>query len=115
MLAEFALAILSDVLGRLVGLLGLVDSLLSDRLTMSSFLQLMEDAATLNLEDFEDAEFQDELERAPPSQWPHDIDGPAVHPNADPYHRCNLRGGFGVLQFLAYLAPGYGADPSLHW
>jgi len=42
-LAEFALAILSDVLGRVVGL---VDSLLSDRLTMSSSIQLMEHAAT---------------------------------------------------------------------
>ena len=60
-LAEFALAILSDVLGRVVGL---VDSLLSDRLTMSSSIQLMEHAATLDLEDFEDAEFQDKLERA---------------------------------------------------
>jgi ATP-binding cassette, subfamily B, bacterial len=60
-LAEFALAILSDVLGRVVGL---VDTLLSDRLTMSSSIQLMEHAATLDLEDFEDAEFQDKLERA---------------------------------------------------
>lgn len=60
-LAEFALAILSDVLGRVVGL---VDTLLSDRLTMSSSIRLMEHAATLDLEDFEDAEFQDKLERA---------------------------------------------------
>ena len=60
-LAEFALAILSDVLGRIVGL---VDTLLSDRLTMSSSIRLMEHAAKLDLEDFEDAEFQDKLERA---------------------------------------------------
>ena len=60
-LAEFALAILSDVLGRVVGL---VDTLLSDRLTMSSSIRLMEHAATLDLENFEDAEFQDKLERA---------------------------------------------------
>ncbi|MDB5660761.1 MAG: transporter, permease/ATP-binding protein [Cypionkella sp.] len=60
-LAEFALAILSDLLGRVVGL---VDTLLSDRLTMSSSIRLMEHAATLDLEDFEDAEFQDKLERA---------------------------------------------------
>ncbi len=59
--AEFALAILSDVLGRVVGL---VDSLLSDRLTMRSSIRLMEHAATLDLEDFEDADFQDKLERA---------------------------------------------------
>jgi len=60
-LAEFALAILSDVLGRVIGL---VDTLLSDRLTMSSSIRLMEHAATLDLEDFENAEFQDRLERA---------------------------------------------------
>lgn len=59
--AEFAVAILSDVLGRVVGL---VDTLLSDRLTMSTSIRLMEHAATLDLEDFEDAEFQDKLERA---------------------------------------------------
>ncbi len=59
--AEFALAILSDVLGRVTGL---VDSLLSDKLTMRSSIRLMEHAATLDLEDFEDADFQDKLERA---------------------------------------------------
>ncbi len=60
-LVELALAILSDVLGRVVGL---VDTLLSDRLTMSSSIRLMKHAATLDLEDFENAEFQDKLERA---------------------------------------------------
>ena len=59
--AEFALAVLSDLLSRIGGL---VDSLLSERLTMSSSIRLMEHAATLDLEDFEDAEFQDRLERA---------------------------------------------------
>ncbi|MFZ1469927.1 MAG: ABC transporter ATP-binding protein [Paracoccaceae bacterium] len=58
---EFGLAILSDVLGRVVGL---VDSLLSERLTMNSSIRLMEHAATLDLQDFEDAEFQDKLDRA---------------------------------------------------
>ena len=58
---EFALAILADLLGRVVGL---VDSLLSDRLTMRSSLRLMDHAATLDLETFEDAGFQDRLERA---------------------------------------------------
>jgi ATP-binding cassette subfamily B protein len=61
LLAEFALAVLSDVLGRVVSL---VDSLLSERVTNMSSVRLMEHAATLDLEDFEDAEFQDQLERA---------------------------------------------------
>lgn len=60
-LLEFGLAILSDVLGRVVGL---VDSLLTERVTMSASIRLMEHAATLDLQDFEDAEFQDKLERA---------------------------------------------------
>ena len=58
---EFLLAILSDMLGRVVGL---VDTLLSDRLSMRSSIRLMEHAATLDLETFEDADFQDKLERA---------------------------------------------------
>lgn len=60
-LAEFALAILSDLAGRLIGL---TDSLLTERLTLASSVRLMEHAATLDLEDFEDAEFQDQLDRA---------------------------------------------------
>ncbi len=59
--AEFVLAILSDILGRVVSL---VDSLLSERVSNASSIRLMEHAATLDLEDFEDAEFQDQLERA---------------------------------------------------
>jgi ATP-binding cassette subfamily B protein len=61
LLAELALAVLADVLGRVVSL---VDSLLSERVTNTSSVRLMEHAATLDLEDFEDAEFQDKLERA---------------------------------------------------
>ena len=61
LLAEFALAVLSDLLGRVVSL---IDSLLSERVTNASSVRLMEHAATLDLEDFEDAEFQDQLERA---------------------------------------------------
>src|ERR1700716_2786269 len=61
LIAEFALAVLADVLGRIVSL---VDSLLSERVTNSSSVRLMEHAATLDLEDFEDSEFQDQLERA---------------------------------------------------
>jgi ATP-binding cassette, subfamily B, bacterial len=59
--AEFALAVLSDVLIRVVSL---VDGLLSEKVTNASSVSLMEHAATLDLEDFEDAEFQDQLERA---------------------------------------------------
>ena len=59
--AEFALAVLADILGRIVSL---IDSLLSERVTNSSSIRLMEHAATLDLEDFENAEFQDQLERA---------------------------------------------------
>jgi ATP-binding cassette subfamily B protein len=59
--AEFGLAVLSDVLGRLVSLF---DSLLSEQLTNVTSVRLMEHAATLDLEDFEDSEQQDKLERA---------------------------------------------------
>src|SRR6185436_8723034 len=59
--AEFAMAVLADVLGRAVSL---IDSLLSERVSNGSSIRLMEHAATLDLEDFEDAEFQDQLERA---------------------------------------------------
>lgn len=59
--AEFGLAVLADVLGRVVSL---IDSLLSERVSNASSVRLMEHAATLDLEDFEDAEFQDQLERA---------------------------------------------------
>src|SRR6201993_1553962 len=61
LLGEFTLAVLSDILGRVVSLL---DTLLSERVTDASSVRLMEHAATLDLEDFEDAEFQDQLERA---------------------------------------------------
>lgn len=59
--AEFALAVLADVLGRVVSL---IDGLLSERVTNASSVRLMEHAATLDLRDFEDSEFQDRLERA---------------------------------------------------
>jgi ATP-binding cassette subfamily B protein len=58
---EFGLAVLSDVLGRIVSL---VDSLLSELLTNATSVALMEHAATLDLEDFEDSELQDKLDRA---------------------------------------------------
>ena len=58
---EFGLAVLSDVLGRAVSLL---DSLLSERFSNETSLRLMAHAATLDLEDFEDSELQDRLDRA---------------------------------------------------
>jgi ATP-binding cassette, subfamily B, bacterial len=58
---EFALAIVSDVMGRAVSL---IDSLLSERFSNATSLRLMEHAATLDLEDFEDSDMQDGLERA---------------------------------------------------
>ena len=61
LVCEFALAVLADVLGRVVSL---VDSLLAERVTNASSVRLMEHAAKLDLEDFEDLEFQDQLERA---------------------------------------------------
>jgi len=61
LLAEFGLAVLSDLLGRTVSL---VDSLLSEKYTNATSIRLMEHAATLDLEDFEDSEMQDRLDRA---------------------------------------------------
>ncbi len=61
LLLEFGLAVISDVFGRVVSL---IDSLLSERFTNATSVRLMEHAATLDLEDFEDSELQDKLERA---------------------------------------------------
>jgi ATP-binding cassette subfamily B protein len=58
---EFGLAVLSDILGRIVSL---IDTLLSEKFTNATSVRLMEHAATLDLEDFEDSEIQDRLERA---------------------------------------------------
>jgi len=58
---EFGLAVLSDVLGRIVSLL---DSLLSEKYTNATSIRLMQHAAMLDLEDFEDSEMQDRLDRA---------------------------------------------------
>ncbi|WP_024890521.1 ABC transporter ATP-binding protein [Luteimonas huabeiensis] len=60
-LAEFGLAVLSDLLGRLVAY---AESLLSELFTNATSVRLMEHAATLDLEDFEDPELQDKLDRA---------------------------------------------------
>jgi len=58
---EFGLAIFSDLLGRSVSY---ADSLLSELFTNVTSIRLMEHAATLDLEDFEDPELQDKLDRA---------------------------------------------------
>jgi ATP-binding cassette subfamily B protein len=59
--AEMGLAVLSDILGRVAAL---VEGLLSEKFGNETSIRLMEHAATLDLEDFEDSERQDQLERA---------------------------------------------------
>ncbi len=59
--AELGLAVAADALGRGVSLL---DALLSDRFSDETSLRLMRHAATLDLQDFEDSETQDKLDRA---------------------------------------------------
>ncbi len=58
---ELGLAVFSDGLGRFVSLL---DSLLAEKFSNVTSVRLMTHAATLDLEDFEDSELQDRLERA---------------------------------------------------
>ena len=58
---EFALAVAADILGRIVSL---IDSLLSELYSNTTSIRLMEHAASLDLEDFEDADLQDRLDRA---------------------------------------------------
>lgn len=60
-LAEFALAIISDALARATAL---VDSLLGDLFSNYTSVKIMEHAATLDLDQFEDSGFYDKLERA---------------------------------------------------
>ncbi|GAB3976706.1 ABC transporter ATP-binding protein [Spirosoma terrae] len=59
--AEFGLAILSTTIGRAVSLM---DSLLGDLFANKTSVRLMEHAASLDLEQFEDPTFYDKLERA---------------------------------------------------
>jgi ATP-binding cassette, subfamily B, bacterial len=59
--AEFALAIISDALSRAVSL---ADSLLGDLFSNHTSVKIMEHAATLDLDQFEDSAFYDKLERA---------------------------------------------------
>ncbi|HBK45146.1 MAG TPA: ABC transporter ATP-binding protein, partial [Xanthomonadaceae bacterium] len=58
---ELALAIGSDLLGRLVSY---ADTLLSELFNNATSVKLMEHAAQLDLEDFEDPDLQDRLDRA---------------------------------------------------
>jgi ATP-binding cassette subfamily B protein len=58
---EFALAVGADILGRIVSM---IDSLLGELYANTTSIQLMEHAASLDLEDFEDADLQDKLDRA---------------------------------------------------
>ena len=58
---EFLLALFSDLLSRATALL---DSLLGDLFSNRSSIKLMEHAASLDLDQFEDATFYDKLERA---------------------------------------------------
>lgn len=58
---EFALAILSDALGRATAL---IDGLLGDLFANHTSIKIMQHAATLDLEQFEDSAFYDKLERA---------------------------------------------------
>lgn len=59
--SEFALAIVSDVLARVVGL---IDGLLTAKTGIATSVRIMEHAATLDLEDFENSELQDRIDRA---------------------------------------------------
>ncbi|MGH2566262.1 MAG: ABC transporter ATP-binding protein, partial [Ginsengibacter sp.] len=59
--AELALAIISDALTRATIL---VDSLLGDLFSNYTSIKIMEHAARLDLDQFEDSEFYDKLERA---------------------------------------------------
>jgi ATP-binding cassette subfamily B protein len=58
---EFGLAIVSDLLGRLISL---TDVLLGDQYNINSSVRLIKKTAELNLDQLEDSEFYDKLERA---------------------------------------------------
>ena len=58
---EFGLLILSDALGRVVTLF---DALIGEKFSNTTSVQIMQHAAQLDLEQFEDSQFYDKLERA---------------------------------------------------
>ena len=59
--AEFGLAIFSDILSRCISLM---DSLLGDKFSNFTSIKIMQHAAELDLDQFEDSTFYDKLERA---------------------------------------------------
>jgi ATP-binding cassette subfamily B protein len=59
--SEFLLAIVSDALSRFISL---TDSLLGDLFANHTSVRIMQHAATLDLDQFEDSEFYDKMERA---------------------------------------------------
>ncbi|WP_341840016.1 ABC transporter ATP-binding protein [Chitinophaga caseinilytica] len=59
--AEFALVVVSGALGRAIAL---VDGLLGERVANHTSVRIMQHAATLDLDQFEDSTFYDKLERA---------------------------------------------------
>ncbi|NOT54803.1 MAG: ABC transporter ATP-binding protein [Deltaproteobacteria bacterium] len=59
--AEFAAAVLMDVIGRAVSL---IESLLAERLTTDLSIRMLAHASTLDLQDYEDSELQDRIDRA---------------------------------------------------
>lgn len=61
LLLELVIAIGSDLLGRMINY---ADALLSELFTNATSVRLMEHAAELDLEDFEDPDLQDKLDRA---------------------------------------------------
>lgn len=58
---EFGLLIFSDALGRIISLF---DTLVGEKFANSTSIQIMQHAAQLDLEQFEDSQFYDKLERA---------------------------------------------------
>ena len=86
-------------LGRVVSLL---DSLLSEQFTNATSVRLMEHAATLDLEDFEDSELQDRLDRARRQTIGRMIaDDPALRPGAGHGDHRQLRRRAGGLRAVA--------------
>ena len=59
--AEFGLAILSDLMSRAINL---TDALLGDQYSIDTSVRIIKKTAELNLDQLEDSEFYDKLERA---------------------------------------------------
>ena len=59
--AEFALAVISDLLSRAISL---IDALLGDQYSIDSSVRIIKKTSEVNLDELEDSEFYDKLERA---------------------------------------------------